>query len=469
MRKTPLIAVALAFIAGLLVAHYVTALPLPVWLGILISGCLIGGITLLFQYKRQNIVFTGILISLIGIGGLLMHLHDPQYDSHHWTQLCPEQAYLTIRANETPLPRAKSYRVKAEVMSVDSHPSHGFITLYLKKDSTAATLHYGDQLMIHSYPNLDERTLYTTSDHYLIIGRDSTSIRARTERLRMSLLHRMQKGPLEKKYAGVAEAMTLGWRGDIDPAINEAFRDSGIMHLLCVSGLHVGLLAALMGGLLFWTGKERRGRLIRGIVQIITIWGFTLLTGLAPSTVRASLMFSLFIISNILARRTERLNLLAAAAIVMLAVKPMLLFDVGWQLSFAAVGGILLAQPAIQAFRNLLFQSAAVSTAATVATLPIMVTTFHRLPLYFLIANIIIVPAAGLLLGLSLLYLAIPCNLTAWPLEQILHFTDLLTTWVSSLPYASVDNITFGPWAIAILTVAVILLLAAPRRILRGA
>lgn len=241
------------------------------------------------------------------------------------------------------------------------------------------------------------------------------------------------------------------------------------MHLLCVSGLHVGLLAALMGGLLFWTGKERRGRLIRGIVQIITIWGFTLLTGLAPSTVRAALMFSLFIISNILARRTERLNLLAAAAIIMLAAKPMLLFDVGWQLSFAAVGGILLAQPAIQAFRNLLFQSAAVSTAATVATLPIMVTTFHRLPLYFLIANIIIVPAAGLLLGLSLLYLAIPCNLTAWPLEQILHFTDLLTTWVSSLPYASVDNITFGPWAIAILTVAVILLLAAPRRILRGA
>lgn len=469
MRKAPLIAVALALMAGMSVAHHVTLLPWTVWLTLLGIGCLTGGLALLFQHRRQNIIFTGILLFLIGIGGLLMHLHDPQFDTHQWPHQCPEQAYLTVKIAETPLPRTKSYRAKAEVTTVDGHPCRGTITLYLKKDSTAATLHYGDQLMIHGFPNLEKQTLYTTSGHYLIIGRDSTSLRARSEKLRMNLLHRMQAGPLEKRYAGIAEAMTLGWRGDIDPAMNAAFRDSGIMHLLCVSGLHVGLLAAIVGGLLFWTGKERRGRLIRGMAQIVTIWGFTLLTGLAPSTTRAALMFSLFVISNILAQRTERLNLLAAAAIIMLAVKPMLLYDTGWQLSFAAVGGILLARPVILAFHNKLLQSAAVSTAATVGTLPIVVATFHRLPLYFLIANIIIVPAAALLLGLSLLYLAIPCALIAWPLQLILHLSDLLTTWVSSLPYATVDNITLGPWAMAALIVAVILLLAAPRRIHHGA
>ena len=469
MRKAPLIAVALALIAGMLVAHHVATLTLAFWLIVLAAGCLLGGVALLLLHSKPNAIFAGILLSLIGIGGLLMHLHDPQYDTRHWTQQCPEHAYLTVRTIETPLPRAKSYRAKAEVTAIDGHPCRGNITLYLRKDSTAATLRYGDQLMIHGYPDFARKNIYTTSDHYLIIVRDSTSFRARIERLRMRMLHRMQEGPLEKKYAGVAEAMTLGWRGDIDPSMNAAFRDSGIMHLLCVSGLHVGLLAALVGGIFFWMGKKHLGRRVRGTTQFIALWLFVILTGLAPSTLRAALMFSLLILSNNLDRRTERLNILAAAAIIMLAAKPMLLFDVGWQLSFAAVGGILLAQPVINAFRNKLIQGAFVSTAATIATLPIMVATFHRLPLYFLIANVIIVPLAGLLLGLSLLYMAIPCTFSAWPLGLLLRLTDGLTTWVSSLPYATVDNIFLSPWALATLTVAVILLLAAPRRILRNA
>lgn len=401
-----------------------------------------------------------VLMACIALGRPLLH----RLDRGHWTHRCPEKTFITLCLTETPHPRLKSYRASAQVKAIDNQSRHGDITVYLRKDSIAETLRYGDQLLLHGYPDTLKRSIYITSDHYLILHRDSTSFRARIEKLRMRLLHRMQNGPLEQRYAGVAEAMTLGWRGDLDENLQATYRDSGLIHMLCVSGLHVGLLAMLVGWLTIWAGRERRGRIIRGSLQLISVWSFAVITGLAPSTVRAALMFSLFIVSDILARRTSKMNLLAAAAIIMLVAKPSLLFSVSWQLSFAAVAGILMAKPIILCFRSRLVQCAVVSTAATVATLPIIVSTFHRIPLYFLIANVVIVPFASLLLVLSLGYLAIPCTLFAWPLELLLRFTDTVTEWVSSLPHAAVEGVTLNPWQLVLLIIAVLLLFAGAQR-----
>ena len=357
-------------------------------------------------------------------------------ESGNWSYRCPGKTFLEVRLTETPVPRTKSYKATAKVLAVDGTPCRGEMRLYLRPDSTAATLRYGDRLLLHGYPDTLKASIYVTSDHYIITARDSTSLRARSERLRMHLLHRMQGGSLDRRYAGVAEALTLGWRADIDPTTQASYRDSGIAHLLAVSGLHVGLVAAMVGLALFWVGRERRGRIIRGCVQLTAVWLFTVITGLAPSTVRAALMFSLFIVSNILGRRTPKLNLLAAAAIIMLIANPMLLFDIGWQLSFSAVAGILLAMPVIMAFRNKLYQAAMVSVAATTATLPVTLTTFHRFQPYFLIANVLIVPLSAFILAFSLLYMALPCGFTAWPVEAMLRATEAVTSWVASLPGA---------------------------------
>ena len=397
-----------------------------------------------------------VLMACLALGRPLLH----RFDCGHWTHNCPEKTFITLRLTESPQPRAKSYRSSAQVTAINDRPSHGDITVYLRKDSIAGTLCYGDHLLLHGYPDTVKRSIYITSDHYLITHRDSTSFRAHLEKLRMRLLHRMQNGPLEQRYAGVAEAMTLGWRGDLDENLQATFRDSGLIHMLCVSGLHVGLLAMLVGWLTLWAGRERRGRVIRGSLQLTAVWSFAVITGLAPSTIRAALMFSLFIISDILARRTSKINLLAAAAIVMLVAKPSLLFDVGWQLSFAAVTGILMAKPVIRCFRCTLSQCAVVSTAATLATLPIVVSTFHRIPIYFLIANIVIVPFATLLLFLSLGYLALPCAVFAWPLALLLKFTDTVTQWVSTLPHAVVEGVTLNTWQLILLIAAVLLLFA---------
>ena len=380
-------------------------------------------------------------------------------DTSHWSHLVSQPSFLTLRLTESPVPRERSWKAEAEVLTVDSREAHGTLRLYLRKDSTAATLHYGDTLTLHGYADTLRGMLYVTSDHYLVTGRDSTSLRAHCEALRMKALHRMQRGPLEHRHAGVAEAMTLGWRGDIEPDLYSQFRDAGIMHLLCVSGLHVGLLAAMVGWLILWLGEERRGRIIRGSLQLVVLWGFALLTGWAPATVRAALMFSLFVASHMMGRRTESLNLLALAAIVMLAADPQLLFDTGWQLSFSAVTGILLARPAIQLFHNSFWQAAVVSLAATLTTLPVTLSTFHTFQPYFLISNIIIVPLAAIILALSPLYMLLPCSLFASPLWWLLECSDRLTGAISRLPGANLNNIGISPLGTALLVTAIFLLL----------
>ena len=307
MRKAPLVPVALAMIAGIVVARHI-AIATTTWLWCLAGCATATGITLLIS-KRLHAVSLVLTVLFCGLVGGLLSTIKLQHD---WTRGCPEKAFLEVRLTETPMPREKSWRAKAAVLS------GGDITLFLRKDSTAATLRYGDRLLLHGYPDTERRIIYITENHYIVTGRDSTSLRARCESLRLKLLHRMQAGPLKQREAGIAEALTLGWRGDLEPTTQASFRDAGIAHLLAVSGLHVGLLAAIVGGLFVWAGKERRGRFIRGSVQLAAIWAFALLTGLAPSTVRAALMFSLFIVAHISGRRTPALNLLATAAIALL-------------------------------------------------------------------------------------------------------------------------------------------------------
>ena len=428
MRKAPLVPVALAMIAGIVVARHI-AIATTTWLWCLAGCATATGITLLIS-KRLHAVSLVLTVLFCGLVGGLLSTIKLQHD---WTRGCPEKAFLEVRLTETPMPREKSWRAKATVLS------GGDITLFLRKDSTAATLRYGDRLLLHGYPDTERRIIYITENHYIVTGRDSTSLRARCESLRLKLLHRMQAGPLKQREAGIAEALTLGWRGDLEPTTQASFRDAGIAHLLAVSGLHVGLLAAIVGGLFVWAGKERRGRFIRGSVQLAAIWAFALLTGLAPSTVRAALMFSLFIVAHISGRHTPALNLLATAAIITLTLNPLLVFNVGWQLSYCAVAGITLARPVIMAFNNRLWQLTAVSTFATIATLPVVATTFHRLPVYFLIANIAIVPLAGVLLFLSLVYMALPCEATACPLFWLTRFCEWVTSWIASLPGSVVE------------------------------
>ena len=469
IRRAPLLPIALALMAGIAAQHWLPTVPHAVWWALAGATAVATGAMLVARRRLDSYwPLVALIICMVTIGATLGRRHDPLYNTHDWSHhvaATERPEFIELELTATPTPRERSYMAKAKVRSIGGRPTEGETKVYFKREEASERLHYGDRLLAHCYLGGERKTIYITSDHYIITGRDSTSLRARSEALRMRMLKRMQEGPLARRQAGIDEALTLGWRADVEKETQEAFRDAGIAHLLAVSGLHVGLVAGILGILCFFVPKTRRGRIAKGAVQLAGVWSFTLLSGMAPSTMRAALMFSLFITSNILARRTPKMNLLACTALMTLAARPMLLFDVGWQLSYSAVAGILLAKPVIMQYKDWLWQAATVSITATLATLPVTLSVFHRMQPYSLIANVAIVPLSGAVLALALAYMAVPCSATAWTLGVTLKGVEWVTSGVATLPGAVVETAGLGPWGTLAIAVAVTALLVAASRI----
>lgn len=234
------------------------------------------------------------------------------------------------------------------------------------------------------------------------------------EHLRKNLGDRIrQRIPQERTHA-VALALLLGQKQELDRNVRAAFSETGVMHVLAVSGLHVGIL---VGVLLFLIKPFRiKGWFRNGYLLLVVglIWGYALLTGFSPSVIRASVMFSFLVLGQMSDRKPPFFNLLGLSALLMILVDPPVLFEVGFQLSYLAVAGIILLQPLILGFwyprhriLDYILQLTAVSIAAQLATFPLSVYYFHSFPVWFLPANLLVIPLTFLMmqLGIPLLVL----------------------------------------------------------------
>ncbi len=253
---------------------------------------------------------------------------------------------------------------------------------------------------------------------------------------------------------GVGAALILGYRESLDPDLRRAYQDAGAMHILAVSGMHVGLVYLLAGGLLMPLGSlGRAGRFLIMFLRLGAIWCFIGLAGWPLSAQRAGVMFSLFGLGQAGFRQGMPLNSWALAALILLCLRPGDLSAVGFQLSFLAVGGIIILQPAIArlwAPRHFLlryvWQMLTVSLAAQAATGPLVVYYFHQFPLYFLLSGLLAVPAATAILGLGLLLLALAGVPIVAPwlgsgLQWLLVALNRSTRLIAELPGAKWEGI----------------------------
>lgn len=319
------------------------------------------------------------------------------------------------------------------------------------------------QYMAHKNIN---HQLYLNPGNYITIRKNTgNAIIAYAQRLRKRLVDKFTSGILDKQAAAIASTLILGYNAELSNDVLQTYSKTGTIHVLSVSGAHVGLVYFVLALVLarFNTGAQRR--LVVTLIIILCIWGYSLLTGFSPPVCRAAMMLSFILIGRCFARRINQLNILGVSAFISLLADPLLITDVGFQLSYIAVAGLIVVQPVIYqkfSFKNKLADKlwlvCSASIAAQLITLPLSVWYFHQVPLYFLISNLIILIPSAVIMYAGIIYLLIP---QTWMITKYLGFVlEKMILWMNNTlaavehaPFSVVDKIWLNPLQLTLATI----------------
>ena len=382
---------------------------------------------------------------------------------------------LAMRLLSNAQERTKTFRYEAEV------EGGGKVLLYLQKDSMPMPV-MGDVLLVETQVRRGGKsgkfdyglylrrqgivgTCWALRRNWQLIGHeDDMGLKGLVKRSQYFLYQQYRKMGIEGQELGIISALTLGYREDLDKDVQRAFSASGAMHVLAVSGLHTGIVWGIVMWILtlgvlykpLWEDKFRRWLL--NISTIVLIWAYAFLTGLSPSVMRSALMLTFWALSSLLEQQTSRWNPLLAAAVVILIVNPLALWSVSFQLSFAAVAGIMLFGSSMQqavVSKGRVWQSVSglliVSLAAQLGTMPLTLHYFGQTSNYFALTNLIVVPMAGILLSLGFSTLAMSwCAVgewLGWATKWCTWLLNQAVQWIESLPY-STTHMHLSEWGV---------------------
>lgn len=258
------------------------------------------------------------------------------------------------------------------------------------------------------------------------------------------------------KHQSIALALLLGIKDRLDTETKKAFSTAGAMHILAVSGLHIGVIHFIITWLFKPVRSKTFSQYIQPIISIALLWTYAMLTGFSASILRAATMFSIIILGNSLNRSPSIYNSISLSALILLVVKPTHLFSVGFQLSYLAVLGIVYLYPKFHKLYtpttwvgNQVWSIICVSLAAQIATSPISILYFHQFPSYFLISNITVIPAAFIIMILGIVLILTNTLMIsqwiAWLLNFILESMNWVVAFIQSLPYSLIDWIYLSP------------------------
>ncbi|MDR3297072.1 MAG: ComEC family competence protein [Prevotellaceae bacterium] len=288
--------------------------------------------------------------------------------------------------------------------------------------------------------------------------------------IRRQLLGYFAEQGMEGEELAVLQALTLGDKSMLDSDLRQSYAAAGAMHILAVSGMHVGIVSMILGYCLTFLERRRSGRLLKGAIVLLCIWLYALVAGFSPSVFRASMMFTVLTLGGMLGRRTNTYNTLAFAAFLTCALDPQALFNAGFQLSYAAVLAILFFHPRLYDLLHFkrwlpdaVWSLICVSLAANIGTLPISVYLFHQLPLYFLLTNLLVtLPVTAIMVGFlaTLPFAFLPSiPLVGWLTAKLTGYCivalNFIVRGVESLPYSLLEALWFTPAQTWLLLLAV--------------
>jgi competence protein ComEC len=489
-HQNPFTRIAIAFILGVLWAYFmepVVALENSIAAGFLILLISIWLTRSWWRAYKLRYTF-GLLISIVFV--LAGYMRYSQYTRHHAIEELPRTSLLWKgMLEEYPIETANSLKLELKIFGYftedETHVLESNILAYAKQNSGFDTLAIGDELVFQGLIRPFETPINPEQFDYgaylkrhgisgmVFLNKENTTV-FRPENIPFDLILQFKKLQhhmvailgrygMSKSELGVASALILGYRSNIDPNVKKEYADAGVVHILAVSGLHVGIIYLVFEWLLSLLFKNKNWARWKLIILLFLLWSYAGITGFSPSVLRASTMFTFLAIGKEFQRYGSIYNMLAFSAVLLLIFDPSLLFEVGFQLSYIAVIGIALFFKPIHnlwfiknKFLDKIWSLAAVSVAAQIATFPLAIYYFNQFPTYFLVSNILIIGLAtvSLYTGLAAIAFSWLPGIDWVLLEAVefLFFTlNSIVEWISHLPNAKIDFLYFRPITVILL------------------
>jgi competence protein ComEC len=500
-KKAPFIRFLLPLVTGIIVQWHLQLQPLILWSLLL---CAVTVVMIVFfipffeRYKLSSLNGIAIAAIFIAIGGLLSWYKNIQHDINWFGNKYENTNSIIVTLDEDPIEKNKSFKANASVNFILKNDSliktKGTIILYFKKDSLFPQLTYGAQLVINKplqeiknsgnpggfdykryslFQGITHQVYLRASvpsgkenEFEILSTTDKSFFKQFINSSRAKVLRILRKNIKGEKELGLAEALLIGYKDDLDKTLVQSYSNTGVVHVIAISGLHLGLIYWLLTWI-FKPLQKRKIRWLRPVFILTGLWLFSLLAGAQPSVLRSAVMFTCIVLSESFERRSSIYNGLALSALLLLCINPFWLWDVGFQLSYAAVLSIVIfMQPVYHWFYiknkalDFIWKLNAVTIAAQILTIPVSIYHFHQFPTSFLLTNFIAVPLSSLILLLEILL----CIVSFIPI--IAAFTGKILyglIWIMNTYIEKIEHIPFSLWdglQISILQ-AILLLIAA--------
>ena len=495
LKRAPFIRLLLALIIGI-VLQWHCQVPLTSWLILFaVSSLAILAFFYFLLFKRfylgaLNGLF--IMIPFVSLGAILVFNDDIRNHQNWIGHQYREQDAVIVTIEEPLAEKTKSFKAEATISylikSGNAVPVKGKTIIYFQKDSSTSRLKYGSQIIFKK--SLQEiknsgnpggfdyrryslfhgitHQVYLKAGEFVILNETNKQkwkefIYASRENV-LDILRSNIKGD---KELGLAEALLIGYKDDLDKTLVQSYTNTGVVHIIAISGLHLGLIYWLLLLVLKPLQKRSHYKWLKPVIVICGLWLFSLLAGAQPSILRSAVMFTCLVLGDSLVKKSSIYNTLAFSAFLLLCYNPYWLWDVGFQLSYSAVFSIVIfMKPIYQWFYvknkslDFLWKINAVTIAAQILTLPVSIYHFHQFPVHFLLTNFVAVPLSSVILIGEILLCALSfIPLVASLIGKLLSWLIwLMNSWVErieALPFSLWDGLQVNSMQVLVLFISI--------------
>ncbi|MGN6800560.1 MAG: ComEC/Rec2 family competence protein [Ginsengibacter sp.] len=483
-KKAPFLRLLIPLLAGIITEFYLQIHASQLLVIAVVIFCFLVVFSFLptsFQFRFKPL--QGLLLSLLLLllGSFLTWNKDVRNHSHWFGHFTNPRSLIVATISEPPQEKAKSFKAVAivnKVLKNDSlHRTQGKILLYFQKSERSQNLKYGDRVVVNkvlspifnsgnpaafdyqqycAFRQIYRQAYVKENQWQKLAGKNENVTRKILFSIREKIVSVLQNYLGNDDESSIAKALLIGYKIDLDKDLVQAYSNAGVVHIIAISGLHIGIIYAILLWIFLKLPITKKSKLLRLIFILSGLWFFVFITGASPSASRAGIMFSFILIGSAFDKSGSVYNSIAASAFLLLCFDPNLLWNVGFQLSYLAVIGIVTSFKHISNwffFKNKWIEKAwqlcAVSLSAQLFTFPLALYYFHQFPFLFLLSNIIAIPLASVaLIGCLILIIV-----SAFPLVAI-YFSKLVFAviwslnhyilWVDSIPYSRWSGISIS-------------------------